>query len=65
MSQAKVPPEPITDLVQSFSKLILNASGDAATLDKFSEMLSNELERVSNKSTKSDPTSDIIYSACD
>ena len=43
----------MVDLVKSFNKLILDASGDTATLDKFSELLSEELERVSNNSTKS------------
>lgn len=41
----------VPDLVQSFSKLLLDASGDTDTLTKFQSMISNEL---SNNSKNSD-----------
>ena len=47
----------VPDLVQSFSKLLLNASGDADTLNKFQSMISNEFERISN--TDSNPNTSI------
>ena len=36
----------LPDLVQSFSKLLLNVSGDSCTLNKFQDMISEELERT-------------------
>ena len=45
----------VPDLIQSFSKLLLNVSGDTETLNQFQSMISNEIERYS--STESDSES--------
>ena len=47
-------PDTVPELIDSFSKLILNASGDTNTLNKFQEMINTELERVSSLDSNSD-----------
>ena len=42
------------DLVASFSKLLLNASGDTETLNKFQSMISDEIENASNHESTHD-----------
>ena len=41
-------PYRLPDLVQSFSKLLLDVSGNVNTLNKFQDMLSDEIERALN-----------------
>ena len=54
MSLSEALPSKIPDLIGSFNELLLNASGNVDTLNKVSELLSDELERASNSSCKSD-----------
>ena len=53
MAHVQTIPPAVDDLVANFSKLLLNASGDSNTLNKFHDMLNDELERVSNTSCSS------------
>ena len=46
-----IPDIPSPELVESFRKLMLDVSGDAATLSAINEIVSEELEKVSNKSS--------------
>ena len=50
ISSAETTSSSVSDLASKFGKLLLNASGDTETLNKFHDMLSEELERVSNSS---------------
>ena len=45
-------PDTVPDLVESFSKLLLNASGDSKTLNKFQEIISTEIEFVRASSSE-------------
>ena len=64
----------LPDLVQSFNNLLINTSGDTAMLNKYQDMLSAELERVSNTGSASlfsdqvddtDSTSESVPAAAD
>ena len=47
-------PDIVPELIESFSKLLLNASGDSKTLNKFQQMINSEIDRVSSLDSSSD-----------